>query len=92
MKYNLGDLVSPASDHVSPIYRGTLNEFGEDCNQKFVPKNLIGTIKGIRTRYSGTENEYNQYYISFLNREIKLDDCNNLYNDFDLKSVINSYK
>lgn len=84
MKFNIGDLVSPSNEHVSPIYRGVLNEFGEYSKQKFVPINLIGIIKGIRTRYSGTENEYYQYYITFLNRDIKIDDCNNLYNDFDL--------
>ncbi len=87
MKFYIGEKVCLSNDKVSPIYKGKLNEFGEDSQQKYVPRDSIGIIQGIRTRYSGTENEYNQYYISFLNKNIKLDDCNNLYNEFDLQKT-----
>ena len=51
MKFNIGERVYPSNDKVSPIYKGKLNEFGDDSEQKYVPRSSIGIIQGIRTRY-----------------------------------------
>ena len=84
MLFNIGDYVFPANSNVKPIYRGPTNEFGEEIKNKYVPKDNIGIIKGIRKRYINTPNEYNQYYVTFLNNNISTNNGDNLYNEFDL--------
>ena len=80
MTFNIGEYVYPSNTNVTAIYRGINNEFGND----HVPTNNIGIIKGIRKRYINTENQYNQYYVTFLNNNIKTDNCDNLYEESDL--------
>lgn len=80
MTFNIGDYVCPSNSKIKPIYQGDSNEF----NNEYVPKKYIGIVKGIRKRYINSQNEYNQYYVTFLNNDIKTDNCDNLYNEKDL--------
>lgn len=77
MTLNIGDYVCPSNSKIKPIYKSDNNEF----NNKYVPKKYIGIIKGIRKKNITSENEY---YVTFLNNDIKTDNCDNLYHEKDL--------
>lgn len=86
MSFQINDLVVPKTSSILPIYNSLNNEFGtKNGINHYVPAGSIGIIKGIRLRYKNTLNEHCQYYITFFNKDIKTDNCDNLYNEFDIK-------